>query len=123
MKIRKVIKDEVKASVAITLDGPLGPFHEPKMFPFAISLFAKRRVVPLSINTQKKISLNNRWDKFIIPLPFNKINVYVHDPIEVIKEDLKNEFVQPRKNVKEIMEKWEKINKPLRKVTSYEKIN
>ena len=84
--IRKIIKDEAKASVAITFDGPLGPLHEPKVFPFAVALFTKRRVVPISINVKKKIVLNNRWDKFIVPLLFNNINVYVHDPIDVDKK-------------------------------------
>jgi len=108
--IRKIIKDEAKASVAITFDGPLGPLHEPKVFPFAVALFTKRRVVPISINVKKKIVLNNRWDKFIVPLLFNNINVYVHDPIDVDKKDLKDEFEKQRKEAKKIMLEWEENN-------------
>lgn len=108
LRIRKIIKDEAQASVAITFDGPLGPLHEPKVFPFAIALFAKRRVVPVSIYVKRKIILKHRWDKFIIPLPFNDINVYVHDPITVDKQDLKDEFEKLRKEAKEMMLEWEK---------------
>lgn len=57
---------------------------------------------------KRKIILKHRWDKFIIPLPFNDINVYVHDPITVDKQDLKDEFEKLRKEAKEMMLEWEK---------------
>lgn len=109
LKIRKTIKDEANASVAITFDGPLGPYHEPKIFPFAVALFTKRRVVPLSIDPQRKIILSHRWDQFMIPLPFNRIQIVIHEPIEVKKEDLKEEFRKQRKCARDRMEQWEKI--------------
>ncbi|NLK20637.1 MAG: DUF374 domain-containing protein [Epulopiscium sp.] len=107
LKIRSIIREEANSSVAITFDGPLGPFHEPKIFPFAVALFSKRRVVPLSIRVRRKISLNKRWDKFVIPFPFNEIKVCIHEPVEVNKEDLKKEFIEQRIKVRTVMEQWE----------------
>ena len=101
-KIRKEINGENKGNLTITLDGPLGPYHEPKTFPFITALLSKRKVLPVSINCKRKIQVAKRWDKFSIPLPFNKIEVNFHNPIEVTKADLKNEFVSICEKLKSI---------------------
>lgn len=106
-KIRKEINGENKGNLALTLDGPLGPYHEPKSFPFITALLTKRRVLPLTVKFKCQINLKNRWDNFTIPLPFNKIEVHFHSPIEVIKKDLADDAKDLRKLVKDIMEAWE----------------
>jgi lysophospholipid acyltransferase (LPLAT)-like uncharacterized protein len=85
-KIRQKINGEDGGNLALTLDGPLGPYHIPKDFPFFIALISKRRFVPVSIRVKRKIHLTNRWDKYTIPLPFNQIEVHFHEPMEVTKE-------------------------------------
>jgi len=82
-KIRREISGPDCANLAITLDGPLGPYHEPKPFPFITALLTKRKVLPVAIKCKRKIQLKGRWDNFTIPLPFNRIEIYVHDPLEV----------------------------------------
>ena len=98
-KIRREINGPSCANLTITLDGPLGPYHMPKRFPFITAVLTKRKVLPLTINCKRKIQLNGRWDKFIIPLPFNRIELHVYDPVEVIKKDLENEAISIREKV------------------------
>lgn len=87
-KIRQKINGHDGGHLALTLDGPLGPYHIPKDFPFYIALIAKRRMIPVSIKVKRKIQLTNRWDKYSIPLPFNQIEVHFHEPMEVAKEGI-----------------------------------
>jgi lysophospholipid acyltransferase (LPLAT)-like uncharacterized protein len=103
-KIRKEINGEEKGNLALTLDGPLGPYHEPKTFPFITALLTKRRLLPLTIKFKRKINLRNRWDNFTIPLPFNKIDVHFYPPIKVIKKELDNDAKELRNSTKAIME-------------------
>ena len=106
-KIKKEITGEKEGNLAITLDGPLGPYHEPKSFPFITAMLTKRRLLALTINCKRKISLTSRWDKFIIPLPFNKIQVNFNEPVKVQKNDLVNDAKALKKSIKDSMEsKW-----------------
>lgn len=101
-KIRREINGKEKANLTITLDGPLGPYHEPKAFPLVTALLTKRRVLPVSINCKRKLQLTNRWDNFVIPLPFNKIEVHFHNPLEVTKDEMKDDFTVIREILKSI---------------------
>lgn len=102
-KVKREINGSSRANLTITLDGPLGPYHEPKSLAFITAVLTKRKVLPLTINCKRKIYLK-RWDKFVMPLPFNEINLHFYDPIEVKKSDLENDAVLLRKQVKNIME-------------------
>lgn len=82
-KIKREISGQDCANLAITLDGPLGPYHEPKPFPFITAYLTKRKVLPVTIKCKRKIQLKGRWDNFTIPLPFNRIEIDVHDPLGV----------------------------------------
>ena len=103
-KIRKVINGEQKGNLALTLDGPLGPYHEPKSFPLITALLTKRRILLLTVKCKYQINLKSRWDNFTIPLPFNKIQIHLPSPIEVIKKDLENDAKTLKNSVKDIME-------------------
>lgn len=103
-KIRELVKNQDLASIAIALDGPMGPYHIPKDFPFAMAYLLKRRVVPLSIQVKRKITLE-RWDKFAVPLPFNRIIITIGDPVTVSKEGKADKFAETKSTVKALMEK------------------
>lgn len=103
-KIRKEINGTVKSNLALALDGPLGPYHEPKSFPFMTALLTKRKLLPLTVKCKWKINLKNRWDNFTIPLPFNNIEVHFYSPIDVKKEELANDATVLRDLIKNIME-------------------
>ena len=102
-KIRREINGTSCANLTITLDGPVGPYHEPKRFPFITAILTKRKVLPLTISCKRKIQLKGRWDKFAIPLPFNRIELHVYDPLEVTKKDLENECIAIREKTLNIM--------------------
>jgi len=102
-KIRREINGPSCANLTITLDGPLGPYHEPKRFPFITAVLTKRKILPLTINCKRKIKLRGRWDNFTIPLPFNRIELQIYDPLEVTKKDLENESISIREKTLNIM--------------------
>ncbi|MDY0257879.1 DUF374 domain-containing protein [Gudongella oleilytica] len=83
---------EDSSDLAISLDGPLGPYHIPKVFPFAVAYLLKRSVTPISIDIEKKLILKNRWDNFKIPLPYNNITVTFHNIIIPGKNDKAEDF-------------------------------
>jgi lysophospholipid acyltransferase (LPLAT)-like uncharacterized protein len=102
-KIRREINGPSCANLTITLDGPLGPYHEPKRFPFITAVLTKRRMLPLTIVCKRKIQLKSRWDNFTIPLPFNRIELHVYNPLEVTKKDLENECIVIREKILNVM--------------------
>lgn len=67
--------DEQKNSVAIAMDGPLGPRHVPKKTTFFLSEHGKAPLVGVTLDYSGKIILSHRWDHYRIPLPFSKITV------------------------------------------------
>lgn len=103
MKLNKVAEKDSRLNFAITLDGPLGPYHVAKDFPFVSALLTKRAVLPVSVSVKRKIFLKRRWDKFIIPLPFNKITVCFHEPMIISKKDIKNHFVFVKESIASVM--------------------
>jgi lysophospholipid acyltransferase (LPLAT)-like uncharacterized protein len=42
-------------------------------------------IIPVTCNTQRKISLKS-WDRFQIPLPFSRCEVVLNEPIRVPRE-------------------------------------
>ncbi len=103
-QIRKAINGKQPANIAITLDGPIGEYHVPKDFALVTALLTKRRVMPISIDVKRKIRLINRWDKFTIPLPFNKIDIRFHKPVEVEREKGEDPLMASKRELASIME-------------------
>lgn len=112
-KIKKQLSNNKDYHIIMTLDGPVGPYHEPKDFPLIIALTTRRKILPVAMNIKYKVQLNKRWDKYTIPLPFNKIDFFINLPIEISKEDMKEEFMTKKDKIKEVMkrENFEKITK------------
>ncbi|HMS63940.1 MAG TPA: lysophospholipid acyltransferase family protein [Ignavibacteria bacterium] len=63
-------------SIAITPDGPRGPANSIKNGALIISNKLKIPVIPVKIIYRKKFILSKSWDKFEIPYPFSKCEVY-----------------------------------------------
>ena len=80
-ELKKIVRDsyEKTHSIAVALDGPLGPRHEPKKLAFYLSEHAEEDFVGISISYSSCIRLNRRWDKYAIPLPFSKVTVAVQN--------------------------------------------
>lgn len=72
----KELKEESKeprSTSCIALDGPLGPFHDPKKIGFMLARDGNKPFVGINVKMSKKISIKKRWDNYNIPLPFTKI--------------------------------------------------
>ncbi len=67
------------SSVAIAMDGPLGPRHIPKKLPYFLSEKGETSLLGVTLLYSHKISIKSRWDHYRIPLPFSKITVRMDD--------------------------------------------
>lgn len=103
-QIRKAINARGQANIAITLDGPIGIYHEPKDFALIVAQLTRRKVMPVTIQVKRKIRMTRRWDKFVIPLPFNRITLCFHEPVEVTRTKDEDPLAASKSVLKEIME-------------------
>lgn len=83
----KLAKNVTKGfSAGIAVDGPRGPYHEIKPGVVFIAKKTGKPIVPLTSSAKRKKILNS-WDKFLLPLPFNKCVVIEGPPIYVGDDD------------------------------------
>ncbi|MDB6068824.1 MAG: hypothetical protein JWR26_5032 [Pedosphaera sp.] len=68
--------------LAITPDGPRGPCYVVQDGIIALAQLTERPIVPISYRLGWKIQLKS-WDRFQIPLPFSKCEVFFEKPISV----------------------------------------
>ncbi len=109
-RIKNKLKEADGGNLVITFDGPLGPYHQPKEFPFFMGLLLNYKVLSISAKVKHKILLTKRWDNYIIPLPFNKLHFHFHEPLAIERKDLKDHFKSKREAIKDILEKYEEIS-------------
>lgn len=88
--LKKIVQDsyEKTHSIAVALDGPLGPRHEPKKLAFYLSEHAEEEFVGISLTYSFCLRLTRRWDKYVIPLPFTTVDVAVKNYGVVKKSDI-----------------------------------
>lgn len=63
-------------SSVLTPDGPRGPSNEIKNGALILSFETGVPIIPVKMVNRKKIILKKSWDKFEIPLPFSRCDVY-----------------------------------------------
>ncbi|MEZ3486248.1 MAG: hypothetical protein K1W22_06555 [Lachnospiraceae bacterium] len=66
---------DTRRSVAVAMDGPLGPRHIPKKLTYFLSEKSQTELVGITVSYSRKLSLPGQWDHCHIPLPFSKITV------------------------------------------------
>lgn len=84
LKLIKLLKEG--NTVAITVDGPKGPYGKVKS---GIVLLAQKTgipIIPVYVELEWYIRLNT-WDRLTIPIPFSKAKVKLGNPIWVLPED------------------------------------
>jgi lysophospholipid acyltransferase (LPLAT)-like uncharacterized protein len=71
-----------KNSIALTIDGPKGPRHIPKL---GIFIVAQKSNLPIYAArfSVKGHRINSMWDKLFVPYPFAKVKVFLSEPIFV----------------------------------------
>jgi len=98
LELIKKIKQGYPGFIAV--DGPQGPPYETKPGTIYIAQRAKAKIVPLTIKARRGLVLGKRWDRHFIPLPFNKITVFIGRPIEVKPGDsLKTKAVEVNRSL------------------------
>ncbi len=90
--LEKLIEFAGRKRVLITPDGPRGPRHEAKAGAFVT---AQRAGVPLvfcEVKLSKMKIFNKSWDKFELPLPFTKCNLFFSEPISISADMTREEI-------------------------------
>ncbi len=73
------------SSLAITPDGPRGPFHEMKMGAVRTAQMTHVPLIVVGIASERKRILRS-WDKFEVPLPFSRVAAMYSPPIDIPAE-------------------------------------
>lgn len=79
---------EQTRSLAVALDGPLGPRHEPKKLAFYLSEQSGEDFVGIAVSYSACLRIFWRWDQYAVPLPFTTVTVEVKDYGEVDKRHI-----------------------------------
>jgi lysophospholipid acyltransferase (LPLAT)-like uncharacterized protein len=82
-------------SAVITPDGPRGPSNEIKNGVLIISKENHIPVIPIRINYLRKKILSKSWDKFEVPVPFSKCEIFFGNKFmynEIFSDDKLIEF-------------------------------
>ncbi|MGL4654846.1 MAG: hypothetical protein ACRCWM_03010 [Sarcina sp.] len=85
-------------SLYITLDGPVGPYKVPKKIGASLSNASGKKLLLIKVDYKRKIKFFLRWDKYLFPLPFNKIEFKVENMGVVTKEELRG-FSEYKKKI------------------------
>lgn len=98
-------------TMAITPDGPRGPYGQVQM---GVILWAQKSgalLVPCGISATKKWTINS-WDRHLIPKPFSKAVIMMGDPIKVeakaSEEELEAKRLELETRIKELEQEAEK---------------
>lgn len=88
--LKKMIQKsyEQTRSLAVSLDGPLGPRHEPKKLAFWFSEQSGEDFVGITAAYSSCLRMFWRWDRYAVPLPFSTVTVAVKDYGEVDKRHI-----------------------------------
>lgn len=89
-EIIKVGKEDKTLSICFSIDGPLGPYHDPKKMVFHIANYTGKKYVGVRVKVKGKLVLKSRWDKYVVPLPFSRIVFEIKCFGEISKKQLKN---------------------------------
>ncbi|MFC1582569.1 lysophospholipid acyltransferase family protein [Planctomycetota bacterium] len=78
--------------LAVTVDGPTGPYHEVKAGIVKVAQKTGGVIIPMALDAKRKWTLNRSWDKFHVPKPFTKVIVEffpgITVPPKASKEDI-----------------------------------
>jgi hypothetical protein len=89
-------------SIVITPDGPRGPAHQIQDGVIYLAQVSGRPIIPISTFARWKICLPS-WDRFQIPLPFVRCELYDNHPIWVPRNATETDRAQLRSKLEEAM--------------------
>jgi len=71
------------ATLAVSPDGPGGPYRRAKPGALIVARASKLPLQPMAVVAVPALRLSGRWDRHIVPLPFCRVRVELGRPIEV----------------------------------------
>lgn len=95
------------SEIMITADGPKGPVREIKDGTVHIARKTGAAIVPVSWYASRVKIFEKSWDKFILPMPFGKINFSFGDPVYIPQEISKSEYPEYKNMLKIKLDKLE----------------
>lgn len=101
LKAIKITK-EIGTTFAITVDGPIGPRHSVRSGAVFVAKKLDKVIVVATIKP-KRFKKFNSWDKFILPLPFTKVDVYYSKPIYFSDDTSKDSIENDRQKLEKFM--------------------
>ena len=87
LSLRRMLSGAEDHNICFSMDGPLGPYHVPARFFLTAAVLTKKRILLVSVRVKRKLHLQKRWDKYMIPLPFSRFTFTFHDPLTVKKSE------------------------------------
>jgi lysophospholipid acyltransferase (LPLAT)-like uncharacterized protein len=96
LKMRPFFKElievgtDTKGILAASLDGPLGPLHEPKKLLFLLAAKSNKELVYLEFSYKRVLRLTRRWDNYVILFPFSKVNATLKTMGNITNDELSN---------------------------------
>ncbi len=84
LRLVKVLKEG--NTVAITVDGPKGPYGKVKAGVILLAQKTGVPIIPVYVDFEWYIRLKT-WDRLIIPIPFSRAKVRIGNPLWVLPED------------------------------------
>ncbi len=85
---RRLILDALAegTKIAVTVDGPRGPRHEPKRGLFDLARRSGVPILPMRVRASSAWILRKSWDQFQIPKPFACIEIHYQPLLNVSSE-------------------------------------
>jgi len=84
LRLVKVLREG--NTVAITVDGPKGPYGKVKAGVILLAQKTGVPIIPVYVDFEWYIRLKT-WDRLIIPIPFSRAKVRIGNPLWVLPED------------------------------------
>ncbi len=89
--------------VGITLDGPKGPYHEPKPGILTLAYKTGAAVVPLRLFPTACWRFERAWDRYFIPKPFSRLTIEYRAPL-VLSGDLEADLAMVKESLSDPVE-------------------
>lgn len=91
---------------AITVDGPKGPFHDPKMGCVLAARSTGAPIIPIAAWARPAVRARS-WDRTLIPLPFAQLVLAFGEPIRLGPDASGEECESARLQVREALDRAE----------------
>jgi len=102
----KMIKNVRKGhGLALSVDGPRGPYRIVKMGIIKVAQKTGNPVVPMVCSSSRMWISYGSWDNYMLPKPFSRLLIKYMNPIYVPRDADKDELEQFRQQLQESLEK------------------